>query len=234
MGRADAAVTLILIYVQSAFGEDFPEEPINCNRYVDFAKGEWFCRPVGLFDISEDVMNDGVFTREELLEEVSVRCSNVTLFETYFDCLEELVAECPEQYMPVLGPVNKKIQMFCDGTEVSTWLLTMLENGYSIEEECFSVSKDLLMECGEELKFDSNMSVTTALEILPQTVSALFQCTKKKFTVIPTSYQECGSSWTDVLLSTWLLFTALSTGSYLSDDDMMQLQALKTGQSYGR
>ncbi|XP_045173238.2 uncharacterized protein LOC123534852 isoform X2 [Mercenaria mercenaria] len=174
MGRADTAVTLMLICVQFAFAETqvYPGEHFNCNRYIDYVMKEWSCRPEGLFDISDDVMDDGIFTREELLEEISVRCSNVTLIERYINCFEELAVECPLQYLPVLNLVNEKIQMFCDGTDMSTWLLTTLENGYTYNKECFSVSSVLVESCAQELSatyqhLDVNMTMTTALEMLP-------------------------------------------------------------------
>ncbi|XP_053376144.1 uncharacterized protein LOC123534852 isoform X3 [Mercenaria mercenaria] len=180
MGRADTAVTLMLICVQFAFAETqvYPGEHFNCNRYIDYVMKEWSCRPEGLFDISDDVMDDGIFTREELLEEISVRCSNVTLIERYINCFEELAVECPLQYLPVLNLVNEKIQMFCDGTDMSTWLLTTLENGYTYNKECFSVSSVLVESCAQELSatyqhLDVNMTMTTALEMLPHVLIAV-------------------------------------------------------------
>lgn len=220
-------MALLLVSLLSAFGETRTSEnkPFNCNMYLDFVMEEYICRPMDLFVTYS--WNNGKLTGIELLEELKSKCSNTSAIESYFQCMADLEVICPEQYPVIIKAVEMNVGTFCNGTNVQTGLMAMIQRGFTYNIACKSLSSQLLETCNNEIPaYDMSwdMLLSTALEIIPPTYATLFECMKTKFSLASDSFEECGSTWRDMLLTWWLWILAISGFPLLLGDTDGELQ----------
>lgn len=224
MNYSVAAVVLMLISLPYIFGDawNFTQagESFNCTRYIDFVMKEYSCRPRGFYEISFE--ENGIITGKDLLQEIQRICSNETVIETYSNCMSELEAECPEQYPLVARAVEKKLSTICDGTNVHLWLLMTIKSGFTYAMECKAEILQIFYNCSAEVltpyNISSGVSLSTALDVIRVTFPQIFYCTNTNFLQASASFDDCGNSRKEMLLTVWLQnLASLGFGIYLAD-----------------
>ncbi|XP_060602897.1 uncharacterized protein LOC132755975 [Ruditapes philippinarum] len=239
MGIKEAVIFLLLICIQSisCVPVEIDDDPF-CDNYHELVSYDIGCRPDGFFKMRHLSRMIEV-SRDDALSDVRATCSNETNKEAYNNCMNLLSLKCPVQYVEVDEFLRNKMNMFCDGSDVSDWIQKVVHDGFSNKRTCLMVTDDVLTNCVEELNIEnrvpgSNVSFAMALELFPSIITEMFHCMKTKFTLTPTPSDGCVSSWQDILIHYWtdLMFTS-SFFSLLSVQDAQELLAIAESVSGG-
>ncbi|XP_060564865.1 uncharacterized protein LOC132724065, partial [Ruditapes philippinarum] len=221
-----AVLSLVLLNFQSIYCE-FPIEYVDCERFPDFVFRDLVCRNNVLFQIPD---------RDNFQSVVQETCRNETLKSSYMNCMNALSGKCPEQYVEVAAFLRKKMDMFCDGNDVTQRFQSVAHDVVSFNYTCSQVFvQTMYTNCNTEFLTQNGLnpsfldSFETASEVSPRLMSAVFHCTKSKLAHNPARGEECGSSWQQTLLNFWL--QTLFRGSIflnLSNEDEQELLALSS------
>lgn len=199
--RMFLSVSFLLILLGGVFGQMEPFEGFSCDRFSHVVTS---CNFHGSFGISFSNQDDGVTTGAELLPELYFKCSNQSFVEPYQECLNGVIALCPNKTSAVLGALAEKLGFFCEGTDVSAFLKTMLQSGFSYSLPCDEVLTPVVNECALEILSPDNMEEDMTLATAPKMMSVMFTCIKERFSAMPAGTLPCGSSREDIVLRFWI------------------------------
>ncbi|XP_060589166.1 uncharacterized protein LOC132744465 [Ruditapes philippinarum] len=194
-------LVLIVVHVKciSSHPGEFSKRSDDCRSYFYYATHDMSCRDNDMFMIRNDFISD-----------VRATCSSMAHKDTYLDCMKSISTQCPQQYAEVANSIRNKLNMFCEGNDVSQWLQLVVPDWVSINRTCSKGPLDeLYTSCIKEFYAqnelgDSITSYETASAVLPRMMSDVFNCMKTNLELTPALLSGCGSSWQHILLEFWL------------------------------
>ncbi|XP_060556474.1 uncharacterized protein LOC132717094 [Ruditapes philippinarum] len=201
MGILVTVLVLIVVHIQyiSSHPGEFSKRSDNCRSYFYYATHDMSCRDNDMFMIRNDFISD-----------VRATCSSVAHKDTYLDCMKSISTECPQQYAEVANSIRNKLNMFCEGNDVSQWIQLVVPDGVSINRTCSEGPLgELHTSCIKEFYAQNQLgdritSYETASAIIPRMMTDVFNCMKTNLALTPALVSGCGSSWQHILLEFWL------------------------------